>query len=86
LPWSVTRRSDAQSFAWDKAGNQTSHVRQGAANTCASLAGSNRLASISAAQARSFGYDPNAVGEFLNASLACEKGSRSAGKCGRIPA
>jgi len=56
---SVTRSADAQSFAWDKGGNRTSHTRQGATNTYASLANSNRLASIGGAQPRSFGYDAN---------------------------
>ena len=56
---SVTRSADAQSFGWDKSGNRTSHTRQGATNTYASLANSNRLASIGGAQPRSFGYDAN---------------------------
>ena len=55
----VTRSADAQSFGWDKSGNRTSHTRQGATNTYASLANSNRLASIGGAQPRSFGYDAN---------------------------
>ncbi|MBE2241344.1 MAG: hypothetical protein IAE86_01190, partial [Burkholderiaceae bacterium] len=42
----VSRSGDAQSFAWDKVGNRTSHSRAGASNTYASAGNSNRLASI----------------------------------------
>ena len=55
----VTRSGDAQSFGWDKVGNRTSHSRAAAANTYASSSTSNRLASISGSQPRSFGYDDN---------------------------
>ena len=56
---SVTRSGDAQSFGWDKTGNRTSHNRAATANTYASSSMSNRLASISGSQPRSFGYDDN---------------------------
>ena len=53
----VTRSGDAQAFVWDKSGNRTSHTRQGAGNVYASSTTSNRLASISGAQPRTFHYD-----------------------------
>jgi RHS repeat-associated protein len=53
----ATRTVDNQTFAWDKAGNRTSHSRAGATNTYASAAGTHRLASLSGSNPRSFGYD-----------------------------
>ncbi|GAB2865604.1 hypothetical protein GCM10027277_37990 [Pseudoduganella ginsengisoli] len=71
---SVTRTGDAQSFALDKTGNRTSHVRQGATYTYTTSTG-NRLNTWSGGgQLRSFGYDAvgNVTSEALNGG-----GSRS---------
>ena len=53
----VSRSGDAQGFAWDLVGNRTGQTRQTLSYTFTTAAGSNRLASISGAGARSFGYD-----------------------------
>jgi RHS repeat-associated protein len=72
---SVWRSGDSQGFAWDRVGNRIDHDHQGSVQTYGMAAGSNRLASVSGAQWRSFAYD--AAGNL--ASESRWNGSRSYG-------
>jgi RHS repeat-associated protein len=54
----VTRNDgDNQSMSWDKAGNRLSHTRSGQTNIYTYAPLSHRLASLSGANPRTFGYD-----------------------------
>jgi RHS repeat-associated protein len=72
---SVWRSGDTQSFAWDRVGNRIDHDRQGSVHAYGMAAGSNRLASLSGPQWRSFAYD--AAGNL--ASESRWNGARSYG-------
>jgi RHS repeat-associated protein len=53
----VTKSGDNQSFTLDKVGNRTAHSRAAGTWTLTLAPTSNRVASISGSNARSFGYD-----------------------------
>ncbi|MFG6417012.1 hypothetical protein ACG02S_24255 [Roseateles sp. DC23W] len=54
---SVTRSGDNQGIGWDAVGNRNSSHRAGQGLSYTPAPGSNRLASLSGAQWRNFGYD-----------------------------
>lgn len=58
----VTKSGDAQDFAWDTVGNRTGHARAGQSWSYHLQPGTNRLASLSGASARSF--TPDAAGNL----------------------